>query len=253
VNYTKRVYMLVLCAALCAAAVGAQSTQTQSQTAEQPGGSETGQASEDGRAASGESASGAAAGEVTSDSPGELREEELEIRDTGSPQVELEGGLTQFSFWDFLRMFLVLGLVIGAIYGIFFVLKRMGNPQFQGNSLISLVSTQNLQSNRALHLVEVGNEVFLIGSSEGGVELVGRIEDRETLDQIRLYRSEMMAGGRSFQNSIRDIFSRGGGGPAGASATEDNGNGRAGRNGDRDEPSASALFLQKQRERLKNL
>ncbi len=181
-------------------------------------------------------------------------EEELEIRDEETAEAELEGGLSQFSLWDFLRMFLVLGGVIAAIYGIFFVLKRMGNPGFQGNSLISLISTQNLQGNRALHLVEVGNEVFLVGSSEGGVELVGKIEDRETLDQVRLHRSEMKAGGQTFQRSLRDIFSRGKGAADDISGSESSPGRNPERTSERGENTgASAFFMQKQRERLKNL
>jgi len=191
--------------------------------------------------------------ESDAQAPQELREEDLAIEDTGAPALELEGELNQFNAWDFLRMFLVLGVVISVIYGVFFFLKKMGNPSFQGNNLISLVSTQNLQGNRALHLIEVGNEVFLVGSSEGGVELVGKIQDQETLDQVRLYRSEMMAGGKSFQSSLRDIFFRNSGAAASgpqsgsgaqaepASATQE---GRS---------AGAALFLQRQRERLKNL
>jgi flagellar protein FliO/FliZ len=117
----------------------------------------------------------------------------------------------------------------------------MGNPRFQGNSLISVISTQNLQGNRALHLVEVGNEVFLIGSSEGGVELVGKLEDQETLDQVKLYRSEMVAGGKSFQGSLRDIFFRSG--SSGEETAEE----------ETDRSAGAALFLQRQRERLKNM
>ena len=242
---TRSVYMLLLCAVLCSATVAAQSTNSQSEQAKETVTQDSveQEAGSGGGVGAGESAgvSATAANGVGNDEPNEVREEDLAIRDTGTPEVQLEGGLTQFSFWDFLRMFLVLGGVIGAIYGVFFVLKRVGNPRLQGNSLISVISTQNLQGNRALHLVEVGNEVFLIGSSEGGVELVGKLEDQETLDQVKLYRSEMMAGGKSFQGSLRDIFFRGGSSESEASEEES------------DRSAGAALFLQKQRERLKNM
>lgn len=228
-NTAKRVFVVLLYAVLCIAAAAAQTDQNQTQQTQE------GREARESRESS-----------QVSETPEEVREEDLVIRDTETPQVELENGLTQFSVWDFLRMFLVLGGVIAAIYGVFFFLKKMGNPKLQGNTLISVLSTQNLQGNRALHLVEVGNEVFLIGSSEGGVELVGKIEDQETLDQVKLYRSELMAGGRSFQNSLKDMFFRSTPTKQGSYENEKEEGREAGSVG-------AALFMQKQRERLKNL
>lgn len=170
--------------------------------------------------------------------PAQVNEEDLKIQDTQSPQVQLEEGLNTFTVWDFLRMVLVLGGVIAAIYGVFFLLKRAGNPKSMPNDLINVLSTQNLQGNRSLHLIQVGNEIYLVGSAEGGVQLISKIEDGETIDQIRLFRSEMAAaGGTSFQQALRGIFMKNeSSGPA-----------------SRDSVQGSALFLQKQRERLKNM
>ncbi len=167
--------------------------------------------------------------------PAQVNEEELPIQDTQAPEIQLEEGLNTFTIWDFLRMVLVLGGVIAAIYGIFFLLKRVGNPKSQPNNLITVLTTQNLQGSRALHLIEVGNEVYLVGSSDGGVNLVSRIEDGETLDQIRLYRSEVIAGGKSFQQALKGFFHKETV-PEAADSMQD-----------------GALFLQKQRERLKNM
>lgn len=179
------------------------------------------------------SQTGDAAGE--NPPPAQVNEEELPIQDTQAPEIQLEEGLNTFTIWDFLRMVLVLGGVIAAIYGIFFLLKRVGNPKSQPNNLITVLTTQNLQGSRALHLIEVGNEVYLVGSSDGGVNLVSRIEDGETLDQIRLYRSEVIAGGKSFQQALKGFFHKDNV-PEPADSMQD-----------------GALFLQKQRERLKNM
>ncbi len=198
--------------------------------------------------------------------PSAVNEEELTIRDTESPQVELEEGLNTFTVWDFLRMVLVLGGVIAAIYGIFFLLKRVGNPRTQPDSLINVLSTQNLQGNRSLHLVEVGNEVFLVGSADGGVQLVSRIEENETLDAINLYRSQVNAGTKTFQGALKGIFSKststepqpatatagaaGGSAPGGPVSNERASSGKSTAGND---ISESARFLQRQRERLKNM
>lgn len=189
---------------------------------------------------------GAADAETAAEgAPGSVNEEELAINDPDTTTPQLQGNFTAFSWWDFLRMFLILGAVIAVIYGVFFLLKRMGNPSFQANNLITVLSTQNLQGNRSLHLVEVGNEVFLIGSSEGNVGLVSKIEDNETIDELRLYRSEMGAGARTFQETLRGLFNRGVQASGSASAES--------RTGENAGVQSGAVFLQKQRERLKKM
>ena len=76
-------------------------------------------------------------------------------------------------------MVLVLGAVIGVIYVIFYFLKRRGAPKMQDNELFSIISTQAITNNRTLHLVQVGNQYFLVGSSEQSVNLISEIEDKE--------------------------------------------------------------------------
>jgi flagellar protein FliO/FliZ len=122
-------------------------------------------------------------------------EESLLILDAGE---EAEGGETEevqggplVSSWDFLRMVLILAAVVGVIYLIFWMLKRGFRRQLPQNELIRLLGTRNLTGNRALHLVEMGKQVFLVGSAEGSISLISEIRDRETLDSIALERSQM--------------------------------------------------------------
>ena len=122
-------------------------------------------------------------------------EESLLILDMGE---EAEAGETEevqggplVSSWDFLRMVLILAAVVGVIYLIFWMLKRGLRRQLPQNDLIRLLGTRNLSGNRALHLVEMGKQVFLVGSAEGSISLISEIRDRETLDSIALERSQM--------------------------------------------------------------
>ena len=116
-------------------------------------------------------------------------------------------GITQksmISTWDFVRMLLVLGAVIGAIYLLFFFLKRGARRKQPDNELIRLVDYQSLNGNRALHLVMVGENVYLVGSSENGVQLVSRIEDKLSIDSIRL---ELAQKGNQVKPNFSDFFS----------------------------------------------
>jgi flagellar protein FliO/FliZ len=112
-----------------------------------------------------------------------------EQEESGADQ-EVQGG-PLVSSWDFLRMVLILAAVVGVIYLIFWLLKRGFRRQLPQNDLIRLLGTRNLSGNRALHLVEMGKQVFLVGSAEGSISLISEIRDQETLDSIALERSQM--------------------------------------------------------------
>jgi flagellar protein FliO/FliZ len=162
-------------------------------------------------------------------------ERELVVNDADQPAVQLENELTGFGFWDFLRMVLVLGAVIALIYGLFLLLKKIGNPKSGGEGLINLLASQPLNGNRSLHLVQVGTEVFLVGSADGAVSLVSRLEEKETLDRIALYESDRKSGASSFAGTFRSIL------------------GDNSENGGEAEGYTSGLFLRRQRDRLKKL
>lgn len=94
------------------------------------------------------------------------------------------------SSWDFVRMLLILGAVVGVIYLIFYLLKRGLRRQLPQNDLINVLGTRNLAGNRSLHLVKLGKQVFLVGSAESGISLISEITDREALDTIALERAQ---------------------------------------------------------------
>jgi flagellar protein FliO/FliZ len=120
-------------------------------------------------------------------------EESLLIPDTEgevTEQTQDQQGAPLVSSWDFVRMILILAAVVGVIYLIFWVLKRGLRRQLPQNDLIRLLGSRNLTGNRALHLVELGKQVFLVGAAEGSISLISEIRDQETLDSIALERSQ---------------------------------------------------------------
>ena len=112
-----------------------------------------------------------------------------------------------FSIWDVIRMVLVLGGVLGVIYLLFFLLKKIGSPTTgDTGSLINIISTKNLTGSSALHLVKIGTQYFLIGASDGGIHLVSEITDKETLDQINLENPSVSSGTKSFSGIIKGLL-----------------------------------------------
>ena len=145
-----------------------------------------------------------------------------------------EGSLSVFSAWDFVRMVLILAAVIGVIYGIFHLLKKSGNPKFQETRLIKLLSSKTLTGTRALHLVEVGNQIFLVGTSENAVNLVSEILDKETVDGLKLQAANVEASEkRSFSSFLGQAF---------------------GKTAGKSKPAADPMaFLKQQRQRIRNM
>ncbi len=120
------------------------------------------------------------------------------------PGTQSASGVT---LWDFLRMLVILAAVVGAIYLLFWVLRRSAGKKIPENNLIRVLGSRSLAGNRSLHLVEVGTSVFLVGASDGGVELISEITDKESLDSVRLKAAEETPGARrSFHQLLSEIF-----------------------------------------------
>ncbi|MEA1911271.1 MAG: hypothetical protein U9N32_06290, partial [Spirochaetota bacterium] len=67
-----------------------------------------------------------------------VSEESLVISDAADPEVlENTAALNTFTVWDFVRMLLVLGAVLGFIYLLFFLLKKAGKPKIISDSTIN--------------------------------------------------------------------------------------------------------------------
>jgi flagellar protein FliO/FliZ len=168
-------------------------------------------------------------------SPVSPPEESLPIlggEEEASEPVDEAGPLV--SSWDFLRMILILAAVVAVIYFVFYLLKRGLRRQLPQNELIHLLGTRSLSGNRALHLVELGKQVFLVGSAEGGISLISEIRSRETLDTIALERAESQSGtAQGFAKVFQSLLKTGKREGAGAGETID--------------------FMKQQRQRLEKL
>lgn len=80
-----------------------------------------------------------------------------------------------------LRTIASLGLVIGLIYFTIYILRYFA-ARGQGKLLagrarsMMVIESLALEPGKALHLVRVGKEVMLIGTSNAGLALIGKVE-----------------------------------------------------------------------------
>jgi flagellar protein FliO/FliZ len=129
---------------------------------------------------------------VTEPVAGEARVDEstLVLGAPRSESSEQNVGVSPFGFWDLVRMVLVLGCVVAIIYAVFYLLKRAGNGKLNQSGMIRIVGSQALPGNRAIYLVQVGGQVFMVGAGGESVTLLGEITERETVDSLILAAGE---------------------------------------------------------------
>lgn len=102
--------------------------------------------------------------------------EKLPIPEGSSAPTTLSGG----GGGTLLRLGLGLVVVIGLISLIWYVLKRIQRTRYpaldeRGPSLIEVVANTPLGPNRSLHLVRLGDELVLIGSTDHNVNAIVRV------------------------------------------------------------------------------
>ena len=93
------------------------------------------------------------------------------------------------SIWVFVRMVLVLALAAAAVYGIVFFIKRTSRKKDTDDPFLKVLANAHLGSNRYAHIVSVGDKAWLLGSSDGGVNLIGEIDDRDMINAMLLEES----------------------------------------------------------------
>jgi flagellar protein FliO/FliZ len=100
---------------------------------------------------------------------------------------------TRSSVWPIIRMILVLALCAAAVYGIVFFLKRSSKQTISKDPFLKILATVHLGVNRYAHVVSVGGKAWLLGSSDGGVNLIGEVDDKEVIDAMLLEESKKSA------------------------------------------------------------
>ena len=87
-----------------------------------------------------------------------------------------------------LKMVSTLGLVLGLMFVVFYLVKKFGlkNSVFGGEGKpIKVLSTGFLAPRKSIALVEVAGDVLVIGISNDQISLLGNVQDPERIEQIK--------------------------------------------------------------------
>ncbi|MBN1524465.1 MAG: FliO/MopB family protein [Spirochaetales bacterium] len=111
------------------------------------------------------------------------------------------------NFGDIFVMFLSLVFVIAIIYGIYFLMKKGLGKKIAENNMIKIMGSKIIHGNKAIHIIEVGKKIYLIGSSNESLNLISEISEKETVDWIQLAAAEQAQQAPiRFQDIIGKIF-----------------------------------------------
>jgi len=106
---------------------------------------------------------------------------------------EAPAAQTGSTVWPIIRMILVLAVTAAAIYGLVYFIKRSNKQTVSKDPFLKILATAQLSIGRYAHVVSVGSKAWLLGSSDGGVNLIGEVEDKEIIDAMLLEESKISA------------------------------------------------------------
>lgn len=136
--------------------------------------------------------------------------ESLPIPEGSSGPTELTGGAGD----TLLRLGLGLVVVVGLIALVWYVLKRVQRSRFPAmersgkpGGLIDVVSSTSIGPNRTLHVVRVGEEIILVGSTDHTITALTRLGADDLVDLVDV-------------PPTAGTFGRGGAAPAGPGADD---------------------------------
>jgi len=134
----------------------------------------------------------------------------FDLNDNAQDELDTENvEVPTLGFRDFIRVFLFLGLIIGIIYLFFWILKRLSGRGENKGEFVEVLASQVLRNDQTLYLVEVGEQVLLLGGGSGQLSLITEITNEDTLNQLKLKASQAQAGqGNSFMNFLQNQFQK---------------------------------------------
>lgn len=135
----------------------------------------------------------------TSQSVSSSKEQESQmIISTNQEVVEQRSSNTA---WLFVRMILVLLVVIGCIYAVFYFVKKTTNPTNETDAFLKKVASITLSPGKSVQVVTLLNHCYILGVSDSSVQLISELDDKDLIDAMNLEADKESSG------SVKDFAS----------------------------------------------
>jgi flagellar biogenesis protein FliO len=90
------------------------------------------------------------------------------------------------SAWMLFKMLLVMGLFGGGFYYFYRFVTKKGGVNMFGGEAIKVLSVVSLGQNKFIQIVDLAGKVLVVGVSDGGINLISEITDKDQVDRIRI-------------------------------------------------------------------
>jgi flagellar biogenesis protein FliO len=107
-----------------------------------------------------------------------------------------------------LKMFGALGIVLGALFVVFYFARRVSRVENTGNKekLIRVLATKFIGVKKNICAVEIPGALLILGVTNDHITLLTKIEDQEILENIRNHQSTQITS--SFSDHLNKIASK---------------------------------------------
>ncbi len=101
-----------------------------------------------------------------------------------------------------LRTIAVLAVIVVGLYLLFRVLVKKRNRIVTDTDIIKVHATFPLSANKLIQVVEIAEKILVLGVSDSNINLIAEIEDKETIDRIKVMSSKEKKGPLSFKDQF---------------------------------------------------
>jgi flagellar protein FliO/FliZ len=106
-----------------------------------------------------------------------------------------------------LRTLAVLAVLVIVIYLVFRVFLRNRHKIVSSTQVIKVLATYPLAGNKTIQIVQIADKVLILGITDSNINLISTLEDKETIDKIKLESSKETRGFQSFKDQLLKLIS----------------------------------------------
>ncbi len=105
-----------------------------------------------------------------------------------------------------LKTVAVLAIIVFSIFILFRILVKNKNKMISDSEIIKVLATFPLAANRMIQIVDIGGKVLVLGVTDSNINLITTIEDKEVIDNIKLYYSKEKAEKTGFKDQFLKLL-----------------------------------------------
>lgn len=120
----------------------------------------------------------------------QIQESQIQLDFDGeTEEIRQPSAASVSGVWIFLRMIIVLGIVIAALYLLFRFMKKTVEPEPDSDDEVFLrrVSAVGIGAGKSVQIVSLWNKAYVLGVSDSCVSLLETIEDKDLVDAMNRY------------------------------------------------------------------